>query len=351
MSKYSLFLISLLFISGCSVGLVRTSNPTKELQYARRLDPNEGPVRITKSEGQPNTFIINWSWDKGGINLAKPCRVKYQTFYFDFIGLIVVPGTLPNGKTYSVWLDTGHPGYALTNGLTILENDLAIYPLGKDPGTSAYTGFCYLPSFQIGQATITNPPCEYLQLQWEVRLLGLPVWRQKGILIGLGLMQNFGYIVFDNIKKEAQFASTEPFKPNEPDRWDSYPFQIEKGKLMVDMPIEGHTFSLEFDTCGRYGMVVKPNMFEKLPAKARAAKSKRTKFFSGFLGQLPCHRARIKSLKIGNLTVKNAELIILPEDSPYLSTDNPIGMKYFRKTVVVLDFKRNLMWVKNNGTD
>jgi len=339
----------LYLLTCCSVGLVRTSDPAKELQYARRLDLNDGPVKIAKSEEDPNTITTNWDWDKTRINLTEPSRVKYQTFYFNFLDLIVVPGMLPNGKTYSIWLDTGYPGYALTNGLTILENDLAIYPLGKDPGTSAHTGICYLPSFQIGQVTIINPPCYYLQLQWEVRLLGLPIWQQKGVIVGLGLLKDFRYIVFNNIKKEVEFVPTGPFEPDEPEHWDSYPFEIENGQLMVDIPVDGQDLTLMFDTCGRYGMVVNRDMWEKLPASVRTTESKEIKFFSGFLGQLPCRRARIKKLKIANLTIKKSEILILPEDSPYKA--NYIGMKYFRDTVVVLDFERNLMWVKNSGTD
>jgi len=341
----------LCLLTGCSVGLVRTSNPAKELQNVPRLDPNEGPVRITKSEEEPNKIVINWGWDKGWINLTKPCRVKYQTLYFDFIDLIVVPGTLPNGQTYSIWLDTGHPCHALTNGLTIIENDLPIYPLGEDPWTSAHTGLCYLPSLQIGRATITNPPCQYLQQQWEVRLLGLPIWQQKGVLLGLGLLRNFGYIVFNNVKKEAELALTGLFEPHHPGRWNSYPFSIEKAQLILDIPVEGHNLSLIFDTCGRYGMVVSQDIWEKLPTRVKTAKTKQSKFFSGFLGQLPCHRERIKKLRIGSLVVSNAEIIILPKDSPYLPAGNSISMKVFKNNVVVLDFERNLMWVNSNEPD
>ena len=343
-----LFLCSLL---GCSVELIRTSDSAKELEYARRLNPNEGPVKITKSKGEPNTIIINWGWNTGGIELSKPCRVKYQTFYFDFIDLIVVPGTLPNGKTYSIWLDTGYRGYALTNSLTIIENDLAIYPLGKESWTSTREGICHLPSLQIGQVTIKNPPCEYLQLQWEVRLIGLPIWQQKGVLIGLNLLKGFGHIVFDNTKKEVEFAPSIPFEPDDPKRWDSYSFKIEKRLLMVDIPVEDQNSHLMFDTCGRYGMVVTSDTWEKLPMRLKTVKVKERKFFSGFLGELSCYKTKIKNLKIGNQVVKNAEIIILPEDSPYLSTVNSISMKYFKKTVVVLDFKRNLMWVKHRGID
>ncbi len=339
----SLFFLSFCLLAGCSVELVRTSDPDKELRSVPRLDP-KGLVKITESE-DPNKIIVHFP--KSRINLTKPCSVKYQRFYFDFLDLIVVPGMLPNGKVYSIWLDTGDAGYVLTNSLTILENNLAIYPLGKQSWSSAYAGICYLPSLQLGEAIITNPPCRYLHLQWELRFLGLPVWQQKGALVGLGLMREFKYIVFDNMKKEATFALTGPFVPEKPQRWESYSFEIENGRLMVNMPVEDRKSRIMFDTCGRYGMVVALDMWRKLPEEIRAsAKIKKGKFFSGFLGQLPCRKATVRSLKIGSSVLTNAEIIILPEDSPYISTGCSVSMKYFKNNVVVLDFDQSLVWIK-----
>ena len=121
MIKKAIVIVLLIFLSGCSVGLVRTNDPDRELQHANYIDSNEVSMKIIKSSTDPNRIRINWNLDKSDIKLSKPCRVKYQKFYFDFIGLIVVPGILPNGKTYSIWLDTGHPYYALTSGLTAVK--------------------------------------------------------------------------------------------------------------------------------------------------------------------------------------------------------------------------------------
>ena len=54
---------------------------------------------------------------------------------------------------------------------------------------------------------------------------------------------------------------------------------------------------------------------------------------------------------MGNVVIKNAEVMILPEDTSYLQADIPgyISIWTFKDTSVVLDFERSLMWVKNNG--
>ena len=341
----SLLVLLLFFSAGCSVRLATLNGPDERLQSLPHRDLGEMSLRITKSKEDPNRITIS-DIDTSKIELAKPCWIKYQSFYFDFIDIIAVPGTLPNGKKYSVLLDTGHPGYALTNSLTVLENNLVICPLGKVDELSSYMGFCQLPSLQLGQAVIADPPCSYLQQQWEVRLLGMPVWQQKGVLLGISLLKNFSYIVFDNVERQVEFALNEVFVPDKAGQWDSYPINIQKGRLMVNMPIEGENFDLMFDSCGRSGMVAGPAFREELSLKVNSGKIRDSKFQSGFLGELPCQRTKIKRLKIANLTVNNAEVLILPKESPYSVVAKSISMKYFNKTVVVLDFKQNLMWVK-----
>ena len=354
MSKY-LFIIflvtSLVITSGCSIKLARMNREDERLRSLPQRDFNEMPLKITKSKEDPNRFTISLI-NNSKIQLSRPCRIKYQSFYFDLVGLVAVTGTLPpNGKKYTVFLDSGHPGYVLTNSLTVLENNLAICHLGEVGWFSSDMGFCDLPALQLGQAIITDPPSEYLQQQWEVRLLGLPIWQQRGVLLGLGLLKDFSYIEFDNTKKEVEFSKSKVFKPDKSYLWDTYPFEIKNGRLMVEMPVEGQVFSLMFDTCGRYGMVVGTDFWEKLPLKTSSEKLSNSKFQSGFLGELHCKRTKIKELNIGNMELRNAEILILPKDSPYMAAAISISMKFFRKTVVVLDFKNGLMWVKNNGNN
>jgi hypothetical protein len=331
--------------TGCSVRLATMSFEDERLQSLPRRDMSEMSVQITKSKEDPNKVRISHI-NNSKIQLSEPCRMKYQSFYFDLIDLVAVTGTLPNDKKYTAFLDTGHPGYVVTNSLTVLENNLVIYPLGEVAGYSSYMGFCELPSLQLGQAVITDPPCAYLQQQWEVRLLGLPIWQQRGFLLGLGLLRDFGYIVFDNTKKEVELALTEIFAPDKPEQWDSYPLEIKMGRLIVNIPVEGQNYDLMFDSCGRYGMVVGPDFCEKLPLKVNSGKIRDGKFQSGFLGELPCRKTNIKNLKIGNVMVKNAEILILPEDSPYIRAVNSISIKFFKKTVVVMDFENSLLWIK-----
>ena len=86
-------------------------------------------------------------------------------------------------------------------------------------------------------------------------------------------------------------------------------------------------------------------MWQKISGKFDNVKVRKGKFPMGFFGWLPCKKAKIPKLDIAGFAVKNADVIIQNIDSETMF-ESYISMKYFKKTVVVLDFKRKLMWIK-----
>jgi len=337
----------LCLLSGCTAHLVKSADPA-HLNDLPRIDPNTGPIRFVISEEDPNAREIHFP--KCVIHLSSPCTVAYAESYFN-LGLIAVGAKLPNGRTYITLLDTGIPLHVAVNPLTMKENNLSTFHLGKETWSSANAGFCYLPHLEIGPMVIDKPPCWYLQMRWEIRFLGVPVWRQRAVLIGLGLLKAFGHITFDNVAGHVVFAPEGPFEPNEPQNWHSYPLEVKDNGLTVTMPVEGEDIEMAFDTCGRDGMVVDVNTWEKLPERIRTSRTRRSTFLSGFLGKLPCRRARIRNLHLGHKVVPKADIKILPGDSPFAKAPDYISMKYFRDTAVVLDFAGGRMWVRKNGAD
>ena len=339
----SFLTLCVLSISGCSIGLVN-SNSEKELQGVKRLDLKEGPVYVKwANDGSENGSI---DYRSSGIRLNQPCRVKYHKGYYNFLNLIVVEGKLPNGKKYNTWLDTGYGGYVLTNGLTVAENRLAVYPVGKVKGDNFDIGICHLPTVKMGQADIINPPCIYAHRQWEVRLAGLPIWRQRGVLMGLGVLRKFSYLAFDNPHKEVEFCYDKTFMPVLEEQWDAYQFKIENDKIVANMPIGGIEERVVFDTCGGYGFVIRQDMWEKISNRIKVDSVRKSEFWTGFFGKKQCRKARVKDFEIANVTIKEDDVIILVDANSYV--DNAISMKYFRDTIVVLDFERNLVWIKRN---
>jgi hypothetical protein len=331
---------------GCSVDLVRPANPAKELAGVCRSDLNDGPIKIERSEDDPNTFII--SFIDSAMALSKPCRVDYVDFYFDLTHQIAVRGTMANGKEYPVLVDTGFPGGVLTNDLTVLDSNLCIVPFGKDTFNGWQTGFCHIPLLKIGEITLKNPLAEYIQQHWQFKVLGIPLWRQKGLLIGMAIIRQYGYLLFDNVEREVEFSPSGPFEPENVSEWDSYPIDVNErsNRLNVRLPIQGHDYRLMFDTCGHHGMVALPDLWSVLSDNLGDVKVKESSYYSGFHGKMGGgHKAAVRNLEVANLKVKKADILILPEDNKFTNCSY-ISMKYFKKTSVALDFQNGLMWVK-----
>ncbi|MBL7214986.1 MAG: retropepsin-like domain-containing protein [Phycisphaerae bacterium] len=351
-----LLFLSTAFLSGCGLRYVEVKNLEK-LNSPRLVDPNTSPFEITASQTEPNRLNLRFDTK---ITQEKPCRVNYRWLEFNIGKNVVINGQLPNGKTYPVWIDSGCSGADLLfNPLIVRENKLeTLFSYQKlDSETSSsleqreYGGFCYLPSLKIDKLKIQNPYSVFVPWRMEWHALGIPVWRDKRVLMGISLMSQFRYLYFDNVNKQLEFSHSHSFEPMDPNEWASYPMNPRKEDqwAMVDIPIAGIQCNFGFDTGGA-GIVLMPATWEKIRAGIDTTKLKESHFLSHQYGYLPCHKTVVKELSIGNITIKNAKIVILPNDTPYLSkgiTPGYISIWEFKDTSVVLDFEHHLMWVKN----
>ena len=343
--KKRVILFLFIYMSGCSVELSKMKVEDERLMLLPQRKLDEMEIEVKKLEGDPNKVNIR-SLDNSRIELDGRCRLNYEEFYFDLIRVVSVKGGIESGREYTVFLDTGYSGYMLTNSLTVLENRLAVCPLGSSD-IYPYFGFCVVDKFKIGEAVISEPPCLYLQQQWELKLLGLTVWQQRGFLCGLGLLSKFNYMVFDNVIKKVEFSLEESFEPGEGTNWEEYKMFIEDERLVVEMPVNGIDTEMMFDTCGRYGMVVKDSGVQEYDflADIESEDIRESSFLGGFHGVMNCERVRLETLRVGDIDVKNAEVLILPSDSLYTECGIIISMEFFKDCSVVLDFENGLMWV------
>ena len=341
-----------LSVVSCSVGPVMTT----DLQHhpgAEFMDPVKHPVIIMPAKVGDKTYTLIRR-DNATIFLAKPERVKYEWLRYEFADTIAVRATLPNGRSYVVYLDTGFGGYLAVNDLIVREAGLPIYPMGKDAASRGFTGMCYLPWIEIGKMGIVNPPCDYLQVHWELQFIGIPLWQEKWVIMGLRLLREFPYIAFDNVRQEVVFSPEGPFEPTDPGNWSRFPFQIAQDKtgklrITVHMPVAGKVRAVDFDTCGGDALLVRPGAWREIATRVKADAPTDGQFASAQLGWLPCKRTVARDLEVASLRFATARVQILPEDSPYASgIDCQIGMGFFKDTVVVIDFEDRWLWVKRN---
>jgi hypothetical protein len=311
-------------LEGCSYVIVH-SDILKDNPDQLLIDPNTPRVKMTIS------------------GLEQPCRIKYGRYYSDSTKAIV-KGEVPQGRKYPVIIDSGFPVFIHVNDNIVRENNLAIRPIAEPSSTGA----CHLPFLKLGKVTIRNPRCMYTEQHWELQVCGMPIYKEKWIIVGLNLMKRFRYILLDGVRRELELSAEQSFAPAEPDNWSQYTFTIERHMLMVDIPIEDQDLHIMFDTGCGYGLTLSSKLWGKLSERLKVKDSRDFKKASYNAGRIPCQKMLISNLTIGNKLIKNAEVLVLPEDD---EGRGHLGMKFFKDTVVVLDFERNLMWVKNDGTN
>jgi hypothetical protein len=308
----------------------------------RVLDANNPFFQVQRYE--PNGFNI--SWGQTSLNLKNRCRIKMLKEEGE--KRVKVLGTLFNGKNYPIIIDSGFNQFILACDTIVLDADLEIYPM-PELGDSA-GGLCHLMLLKIGDLTIDHPLCFYTLQHYEGRQLGRTKWMEKQLLFGLGLLKQFRYILIDNVNQEVEFSVKDLFEPEDPNEWNQYPTSLEmdnsnRERLMVDIPLTGQTQHLLFDTGSGCGLIVAEDVWKSISSELKILKkvNVRQRMPHGFE---PSEKITVQTLDVGNRCLKNATIYMLLNEEPCGKDFFLLGMGYFQDTIVVIDFERNLLWVK-----
>jgi predicted aspartyl protease len=309
---------------------------------ARLLDPNNGIFEIISQE--PNR--VNVKWEKTDIYLKDSCRVKMRE---NSQGVEIL-GQINNRKSYPVVIDTGATGYLAVTDSLVPDADLEIYPvdgLGKNVG-----GLCLIKKLKLGTLTIVHPACVYWLAHYERRVLGLTTWREKNINLGLGLMKEFGYVLIDNVTREVEFAVKNSFNPQDSKQWHQYQMVTEhtekqSSRLIIDIPLAGESRQIELDTGAASGLILTEKIWAEVSTGLRLLSEEQAQLATPLFGLLPCRKITVERFDVGNISINNAQVSVIANDSPYGHDNFVLGVGFFKKTVIVLDFKRNTLWIRN----
>ena len=306
----------------------------------RVLDANNQYFQVLKEE--PNRVDVNWT--DTSIHLRNRCRVKM----YEEEQKVQVSGTLSNNKQYPITIDSGFDQFILASDTIVLDAGLEIYPVSEYKGITG--GLCHLDWFKIGDLTIKHPPCIYKLAHYEGRKLSKTKWKENTILFGLSLMKRFQYILIDNVNQEVEFSVKDLFEPEYLNAWNQYPITLEidhskRERLMVDIPLTGQTRHLLFDTGSGSGLIVAEDIWKTISADLTILKKvdTRQRMMHGFE---PSKEITVRNLDVGNRQLKNAAIYMLLNEEPCGKDFFLLGMGYFQDTVVVIDFERNLFWIK-----
>ena len=298
-------------------------------------------IKATVKPGTKVEFAVIYTFkslireiDTGG---NKTFSVKYQTSLVSSDSQVLIPVEFPNGRKYIAYLDTGCPGYGMLTSDIVIDNNLEVIPK---------FGVCKVPLLNIGQAQIKDGIAYYDEQQWQFRVLNIPLYKYSPAILGREFIRSFDYVMFDNVHKKAVFSKEDEFTPDNPQSWSSYPFIEDPNggnTIVVKIPLAGKVLDIAFDSCwGEPGLfinkkhweAVKQDLSFKLHGKSNGTT------YQGM--KLPCRKATISRLSIGEKTLKNAKVNISDDPNGY----SVIGLDYFQDTSVVLDYVKNLFWIK-----
>ncbi len=283
----------------------------------------------------------------------EPCRIKYHSSYSENRWM-VVEGQIGSGRKYPVILDTGASVALFVNDIHIIANRLPINPVESGGDDSAGWGRCRLRQLRIGRVRLHDWPCFYREQHTEVQLFGLPLAKGKAMIAGLPVLRSFRYVMFDSVGREVELSAGQAFEPERSDAWARYPLRIEEDPggnvfLFVSIPIAGQVAELQLDTGSGRGLAISEELWEAMGHGIGRIKLRRGEDIYPYMGSLSCRKTMLATLEVGERTVSDAGISVFPNNSPLMDCcSGLLGMQYFQDTVVVLDFDRDLMWVKNS---
>ncbi len=335
-------ILSLLALSGC--GMMDTAQlPHKNSEKWRTFDPNDYGITITKN--QNGSLSYRWSLDAEFDE--EDNVIPYWKQWGNYYGTRTVKGCL-NENTYPVIFDTGCNPMLILSEKIVTKNDLAVFffdPGNKETGSA----FVLVDSLKIGSFELNNYPCGLWKYRPQLQLLGLPIHEPELIVLPLAIMRQFSYFKFDNVKKQLSFSKSASFDPADNSQWLFLPFRYEGLHLVLDVSIEGIETTLMLDTGADYQLELNESVIQELFKKRRdfeKAWKKTIRFYGPYSdGLIDYKRFTAKKLQFADHTLSRVKLIYSDrhEDKKYQGV---IGAKLFEKTVMVLDFENNLMWVK-----
>ncbi len=351
---------SILVGGGCSYGPVNSGSVLRD-RGVERIDPNDGPFVIESVEkagadgNEPEEIrVVKWKKTRvtGSLLRDRGLWLKYQWWYFNRFSQPAVEVEMPGGHRCTAMLDTGFSGAVYVNDLVVRQSDLAVFPMGAHSDTGCGQGYCEIEGMKIGTVTVENPPCWYEQRHWQLRVLGVPLYRHKTVLIGMGMIGKFSHVLFDNANRRARLSPHEQFEPNEPSRWVRIPFVVEREngglRMMVDISLGGHNIHVEFDTCGaKPGLILRDDVWQRVSGSVDVRGGGKALHPSYQFGWHWCRRYTLPELQMGELALERTKVDVLPAGSKFgKEFEGILTLDAFRETAVVLDFKRSVIWIR-----
>ncbi|MBW8016850.1 MAG: hypothetical protein FVQ82_11735 [Planctomycetes bacterium] len=314
------------------------------------VDPNmimgDDNAVFTVVNKDPNNFEIDWKTSR--IHIGKPVRLNLVG-----TAIPVVMGSCWNGKKgsvrpeYPVKIDTGYAGNLMVGDAIVKDAGLDYYPQGFNDG--GIVGICHLCQLKLGDVTFVHPGCNVRNGHFEKRTDKKSSQVLYDILLGIKLLKKFDYVLIDTPSKYMEF-SVKSFDPNDETLWDEFPMVVETRKnndiLFVTIPVNGKEHRMQFDTGAGSAIHIASSFWKEFSKSLdhKGPKSCRVRRSNGFAKS---EYYIVKKLKFAGEVFRDVRVMIdVSKEEPLKNSNIMLGMKFFKKRVIVMDFENGLLKVK-----
>jgi len=206
--------------------------------------------------------------------------------------------------------------------------------------------FSYTPILRVSNLEVRHLVSVVESGRWELRFLGVPLYRASGWALGLPVIVMMKYLMCDNVRERVTFGF-EPFVPSAALSWSSYPLTFRDGGVFVSIPVAGQTLELVADTGGGPTLILTPQQWRAVSSGLSVSRSWDKRYPTwGAFEEFDAHR--VDELSVGPVTMHDATVTVRKE----AATDGLLGLGHFVHEVVVWDFVTKQLWigqVKNAG--
>jgi hypothetical protein len=305
--------------AGCGVGSVW-------LQAHGVVEPAPANAPVTYLRDGRRTMRVQ------AVLAGSPMTLRYEGMLWRWTHLPCV--RTGDGKV--MMLDTGMLGVPLAVTLDVVNEGRR--PAHLDPEGKG--SFAYVGLLEISGMNVTNAPAWVQHQTFVVRVLGVPVYRASGWVMGDPLLRQAGYLAFDNGRREVTLGFG-VFVPGPERRWQCF----ERGAQafpLVEASIQGVKMAVLADSAGGEHLIVNPEQWATLERAVRVV-GHWTDRYPTWGGFQKVDAYRVETLRVGSVVLERPTVWV--RRGKGLEVGATLGLGMFKKEMVVWDYPRGRLWI------
>lgn len=272
---------------------------------------------------------------------ARPLLSGGGTLTFPYDPLLWQIAHMPCIRTSAgevMLLDTGLIGVPLAVTLDVVNKNH--YPTQTFIPGSDFS-MSYIGALPIGDMNVTDAPAWLQSKTFALQVLGLPIYRVSGWVMGHSLLSQAKFVAFDNLHRQATFGFT-AFAPDDNMQWKALEVDPRLGLPFVRVTIAGKPFTMLADSGGGPHMILNAPQWQAIAPNLKVLHHQREKYptWGGFQ---EVDAYVVERLVIDDVTLPHQTVWVRRVNK--LETFPLLGLNMFPEQTLVWDYAHRKWWI------